>query len=378
MAAGEGSGGAFPWTGDVDRGAWIAERLDGGWRETGSGADGRVERYGPALGQVVPSGFEALVRVLHPFRRDLPTHGTWPEYWRLQDELQAASERGEQVDWSSLQGIRDEPVTWAAAAVAHSAELTPDALAFRLLGFEHYGEQSDGTEVNADGWRYELPAEGRLDSAVLTAVARVLAAHTETPDRGVAAVWEGYAGLVSAQGVAYFDWADEPESSLPAWLRRLQQRWVNRTLGFRMFRERFGTRAALHARFLPRVQQPAGSGLLSKEAATGPRLELPDRAYVCFEAGIAEFGDADWAARAPWVEPSEAGRDPQSPNVIWPEDRAWLLVSEIDFDSTLIACSRACADALLAAHSHVGTDALRAAEGIETVEMTRDTPLWSV
>jgi len=33
---------------------------------------------------------------------------------------------------------------------------------------------------------------------------------------------------------------------------------------------------------------------------------------------------------------------------VWPDDQAWCVGSEIDFDSTLVAASEECADALLA------------------------------
>jgi hypothetical protein len=39
----------------------------------------------------------------------------------------------------------------------------------------------------------------------------------------------------------------------------------------------------------------------------------------------------------------------EAPNLIWPEDRAWFVATEYDFDSTLIGGSRALIDALLAA-----------------------------
>ena len=343
------------------RGAWIADRLDGGWIE----GEGGLRRVGPALGDIVPSGFDALIRVLHPFTRDHPVTRSWADYLRVQAGYEASGE------WGELPEIRDESVTWREVAGAHGADpesggVAPDQQAFHLLGFEHYGEQPDGTEINPDGWRYALPREGSPGAGVLANVAAVLTAHTATPGRGVAAVWEGCADLVSAQGVAYFGWVEEPKSSLPAWLRWLRQWWFNRTLGFRVFRRRFGTRAALHAQFLPGVQQPAGSGLLPKHAAAGPRLELPDRAYVCFEAGIRDFTDEAWRDRAPWIDTQSPFAEDQTPNVIWPEDRAWFLISEIDFDSTLIACSRACADSLLTA------------PGIEAVEITRDTPLWDM
>ncbi|MGY1855148.1 hypothetical protein [Modestobacter sp. SYSU DS0290] len=39
---------------------------------------------------------------------------------------------------------------------------------------------------------------------------------------------------------------------------------------------------------------------------------------------------------------------PQSPNLWWPADRSWCVGTEIDFDSTLVAGSRALVDELLA------------------------------
>jgi hypothetical protein len=39
----------------------------------------------------------------------------------------------------------------------------------------------------------------------------------------------------------------------------------------------------------------------------------------------------------------------EAPNLIWPEDRAWFVATEYDFDSTLVGGSRALIDALLAA-----------------------------
>jgi hypothetical protein len=42
-----------------------------------------------------------------------------------------------------------------------------------------------------------------------------------------------------------------------------------------------------------------------------------------------------------------SGLFPTSPNLIWPTDRAWLLASEIDFDSTLIGGSDALVEAIM-------------------------------
>jgi hypothetical protein len=43
----------------------------------------------------------------------------------------------------------------------------------------------------------------------------------------------------------------------------------------------------------------------------------------------------------------EGWLSPSSPNLIWPEDRAWFLASEIDFDSTLVGGSKALVRRLL-------------------------------
>lgn len=39
---------------------------------------------------------------------------------------------------------------------------------------------------------------------------------------------------------------------------------------------------------------------------------------------------------------------PQSPSILWPEDQAWVLTTEIDYDSTVIAGSRELVDRILA------------------------------
>lgn len=99
-----------------------------------------------------------------------------------------------------------------------------------------------------------------------------------------------------------------------------------------------GAQAVLTAR--PRLahHDPApGTGVLPPEVAAGPRFELhgdTGRSYVLFEAGAHDFADPTWPVRAPWVdEPVWA----HSPSILWPDDHAWVLATEIDFDSTLVA-----------------------------------------
>lgn len=55
------------------------------------------------------------------------------------------------------------------------------------------------------------------------------------------------------------------------------------------------------------------------------------------------------AARGAWTHwPGMEGSWPQSANLIWPHDHSWCIATEIDWDSTLVACTDEVADALLA------------------------------
>ena len=88
----------------------------------------------------------------------------------------------------------------------------------------------------------------------------------------------------------------------------------------------------------------------------GEQLELPGRNYYLFECESTELVDLEWAARANWDRYS-------SPNLLWPDDHAWALATEIDFDSTLIGGTRALVDDLLAA------------SGLEVMEIAPDASL---
>lgn len=66
-----------------------------------------------------------------------------------------------------------------------------------------------------------------------------------------------------------------------------------------------------------------------------PRFEHPARKYIL--------------AKAPLRSACELGRSPLNvtPSLVWPDDRAWCVGTEIDFDSTLVAASEECVTALL-------------------------------
>lgn len=145
---------------------------------------------------------------------------------------------------------------------------------------------------------FDAPQMGRLEETTLSVLAGHLTRATSTPAAGVAAVWEGWGDLfASGYGHSWMVLGGGAPDPIPG---------------------------------------------LSDVERDGPRLQLPDRGYLLFDAGVTEFGADDWPDRAPWTRHPWA----QSPSILWPEDHAWALVSEIDWDSTVIAGARELIEAI--------------------------------
>ncbi|MFF2371540.1 hypothetical protein [Agromyces sp. NPDC058110] len=270
------------WQPDVSRGTWIGERLDRG-------------SLTASMHSVVPHGFEAYARVFHPIEGQRPIGSTWdeirrdPEAWPRGWEERSAT-------WHSLAdefGVTWHPlVQWGSIARAS-------------------GEDGNWNGIpGPDGWRFSEPDQGSIDPGLLAAISRVLARFTSTPEAGQVAVWEGHGGLFSNDGFAsitlYSDDELQPETG---------------AIGI----------VDVEAQVI--TPPPP----LGPEVDAGPRLLLPGRAHVLFDAGIRELADDAWPDRAPWVR--EPGFAPVTPSLVWPEDRAWVLVGEIDYDSTVIGGS---------------------------------------
>ena len=82
-------------------------------------------------------------------------------------------------------------------------------------------------------------------------------------------------------------------------------------------------------------------GLFSSSYYKGtPRLEVPGREYVVFHGPL----DAIRSFYGRWV--GGMWWD-QSPNIWWPEDRAWCVATEIDFYDTYVDGSRECIEQVL-------------------------------
>ncbi len=186
---------------EVEAAAWIGGRL--------SPFDSGV------VTSVVPSGFEAYTRVLHPL--DPPARG-------------------------------QQPVRWVDVASWSRIELVP-GIDFPDIALPEH--EPSGVEP----WPGHVPQVGTLHPADADALAAVLARHTSTPDHCWFSTWEGWGSVV-------FD--------------------------------------------------------------DGPRVELPERNYALFAGSLAALPSLMDA------------QDGHSPNLWWPDDRAWCVATEIDLAWTYV------------------------------------------
>lgn len=200
-------------------------------------------------------------------------------------------------------------LTWAEVAAVHGRVAHPDmqwAAITARPGEAHIEFPSAG------------PSVGCLPSDLLEELVHVLTPFTSSPHVCYVAVWDGYAQL------------GHPGATLTA-------RWDTGGAGAtgRPGRDETLTPIVRPVREWPRVSAPAREYLL----AQGP---LHD---------ILPFSDRLGG---------------QSPNVWWPKDRAWIVVTEIDFAWTYVGADRRTIDAVLA-HT-----ALEALETVPTARHTSD------
>lgn len=125
----------------------------------------------PAVGFLIPRGFEAYVRVLHP----------------------AATQEG-------------SPVPWAEVARVCGTTLHPQSQWERLAFHGDLDPRGEGPDPVR--WMGAEPAKGSLDRAPFEALDEVLARHTATPERTIVALWVGYGQWPRA-------WAELPSTGGP-------------------------------------------------------------------------------------------------------------------------------------------------------------------
>lgn len=287
------------WIADPSPGAWLRERLDDGYA---------------TMHVAVPRGFPAYARVFHPASvRSLPDRPvpTQDEYERMTD-----------AELDGLSGLYvDETITWADTAAAFGTVLHPLAQWKNLVRTPDDGDWR--TRNAPDGREFTSPEEGAMPPELLASVARHLVAHTKTPDAGFAALWEGVGGLLGFLGHSpsrsFLTFSDDPAHE------QMLQRSIHNPF---------------ENAFRKRTWQ---EGILSREISEGARLQLPGRDHVLFSAPPRAFADPGWIRDAPWRDAAREARgfapEAQHPSLIWPDDHAWVMVSEIDYDSTIVAGS---------------------------------------
>lgn len=184
-----------------------------------------------------------------------------------------------------------QPVAWS--KVAEATGRRPHA----LMQWHAIVGSSDPLNMTGSLWDGADPPRGNLARSTLIALCDRLAESSNGEPDCYFCLWEGYGGL------------DEY-----GWLET-------------------------NARPCGQVDDQDRHLLAEEDIRLRPRLHLPDRDYVVLagplRAGlrIGSFGLGIF-----W---------PQSPNLFWPEDRAWCVASEIDFDSTLVGGSSHLIDAIL-------------------------------
>ena len=239
-------------------------------------------------GGVAGTGFEAYARVLHPlpaYRKDLTAYD----------------------DWGGHPIVEHRAWTWAELAARNGRRVHPLVQWVRLSGVE----PPQGVELD-DEWTVGPPEEGQLDSAILAALTEHLGRATTAPDDLVAAVWNGWGDLNGGSASGSFVVGEPSEEQL----RELQEQAERR-----------------------RLRNAAVANALA-----GPTFDWPGREFHLMSASLTLFAESDWLDTASVDVWPAAGHTPQ---MLWPEDRSWVLATEIDWDFTIVAGSHGLIEGVL-------------------------------
>ena len=190
----------------------------------------------------------------------------------------------------------------------------------------------------------QAPFQGHLVAAICDILVRQLAGLTETPSACYFAIWDGAGILLGGRSSARF------RSRPPGWRatrsRGRWSRWTRRRAVVHVVEQPDigdGDDTAWHAEVARLRALDAQVAAWQEEVARLPRFEHPGRSYLFGRGPIGVVRELDRQPLAPdsW---QTLGLTPQ---IWWPEDRAWVVATEIDFDSTIVATTNAGADVLL-------------------------------
>lgn len=221
-----------------------------------------------------------------------------------------------QADVSAGDWIKARVLPWGSAYGTRMCSVAPTGFEVYVRVFHHLDEPVGDSRVGIRwaevaertgrimhptvqftrfGWP-EDPHRGILAPQEAAALVGVLRRYTATPEDCWHGIWHGYGSLAGSVSVLT--------------LRRPRRRLGNRK------------------RRSTRLDQPL-------DLTGAPTLSLPGREYYLFRGPIDAAHQFEFSGFR------------QTPNLWWPQDKAWFVASEIDLDSTVVACSRACAEALL-------------------------------
>jgi hypothetical protein len=82
-----------------------------------------------------------------------------------------------------------------------------------------------------------------------------------------------------------------------------------------------------------------GWGWLPPEVGSAPTFSVPARTYHLLSGPVGAVREL--------AEAGQPLRAPQSPNLWWPQDRAWCVATEVDLKSTYIGADRSCVQELM-------------------------------
>ena len=203
------------------------------------------------------------------------------------------------------QGVPDveSARSWAEVAARHGTTLHPEAQWIALTGGGL--DSHSGPTAPAD-----RPLSGSLDRFVLARLCEGLAEHTTTPELCHFALYEGL-------GKSPIAWDKYPRFALPG-----RRHWLFAPVPVRTM-----PACAVELEVAGIEEQSRQPGGIRGLVVLG-RTKVPEDSTN-------------------WVRWHRDEGFVQSPSWWWPEDRAWVVRSEIDYDSTLVACSNDAADALL-------------------------------
>lgn len=208
----------------------------------------------PAVGFLIPRGFEACARVLHP-----------------------AHDRGRAA------------VTWATVAEEAGTTLHPQAQWHRVAGNREYDPRGRGREPV--GWSGNEPMVGTLEPPLFEALAEVLASHTATPDRTFVALWVGH-------GLWPHAWDDAPTTHAPG----RESYLFERPLG------EVATLCAEAPAVAYALGTPAGTGVWFMSDGT-TRTPTPDEQFEAFAAHQWQSPSAWWPADHAWATSNDTDLD---------------------------------------------------------------------